>query len=56
MVIYSVMPAKAGISLLSGMLLPLETSEGLSMPRMLKARPGDGPTHRSFAGVTGVAS
>ena len=56
MVDYIVMPAEAGISLLAGMLTPLDTSEGLSMPRMLKARPGDGPTHRSFAAVTGIAS
>ena len=48
----SVTPAKAGVSCEG--VIRLETSDGLSMPRMLKDRPGDDPTCRSFAGVTGM--
>jgi hypothetical protein len=48
----SVIPAKAGIAGGSSVALSPEASKGLSMPRMLKARPGDGPTLRSFAGAT----
>lgn len=48
----SVIPAKAGIAGDSCYAPSPEASEGLSMPRMLKARPGDGPTLRSCAGAT----